>query len=188
MKKLALIVLVLELAVCGCGNNTRTTNVTTSTSGNWEAQLSGTLGPSGQQLGTSQLNFVTSFNLTNTTGGTSEPLDIIGFGFFNASECFSNNLNTQTETGSATLNTAGSGQVTGGLSFTVNSTSIPGNVLTLSSPDGLTGTSNGTSTTTGTLSNGIVVGTWTMTSASDPNCNGSGSFLMCQGNDTCVAP
>ena len=109
MKKLALIVLALELAVCGCGNNTRTTNVTTSTSGNWEAQLNGTLGPSGQQLGPSQLNFVTSFNLTSTTGGASEPLDIIGFGFFNASECFATGLNDETETGSATLNTAGSG-------------------------------------------------------------------------------
>jgi hypothetical protein len=62
-----------------------------------------------------------------------------------------------------------------------------GNVLTLTGD--LTGTSNGTTSTTGTLSNGVVVGTWTLTGgAGDPSCTGNGDFLMCQGNNTCTAP
>ncbi|MGA2099940.1 MAG: hypothetical protein ABSG34_02500 [Candidatus Sulfotelmatobacter sp.] len=180
MKKLALMVLVLELAVCGCGNNTRSTTVTTSTSGNWEAQMIGGMGPG--------LNFVTSFTVTSTTGFTPQPLDITGFGFFNEGACFSTGNDAETETGTATLNTAGSGAVTGGLTFTVNSTTIPGNVLTLTSVNGLTGTSNGTTSTTGTLTNGIVVGTWSLTSTSNSSCAGSGTFIMCQGTSTCTPP
>lgn len=182
MKKLVLIVLALELAVCGCGNNTRQTTVTTSTSGNWEAQMIGGIGPA------SQLNFVTSFNVTSTTGFTPQPLDITGFGFFNDGACFTTGNDAETETGTATLNTAGSGAVTGGLTFTVNSTTIPGNVLTLTSVDGLTGTSNGTTSSTGTLSNGIVVGTWKLASSSNSSCAGSGTFIMCQGTSTCTPP
>jgi len=180
MKKLVLIVLALELAVCGCGNNTRLTTVTTSTSGNWEAQMIGGMGPG--------LNFVTSFNVTSTTGFTPQPLDITGFGFFNEGACFATGNDAETETGTATLNTAGSGAVTGGLTYTVTSTTIPGNVLTLTSVDGLTGTSNGTTSTAGTLSNGIVVGTWKLASSSNSSCNAAGTFIMCQGTSTCTPP
>jgi hypothetical protein len=182
MKKLALIVLALELAVCGCGNNTRLTTVTTTSTGNWEAQMIGGIGPA------SQLNFVTSFNVTSTTGFTPQPLDITGFGFFNDGACFATGNDAETETGTATLNTTGSGAVTGGLTFTVKSTTAPGTVLSLTSTDGLTGTSNGTTSTTGTLSNGIVVGTWSLSGSSDPDCTGSGTFIMCQGTSTCTPP
>ncbi|MGB8061910.1 MAG: hypothetical protein WCF26_08450 [Candidatus Sulfotelmatobacter sp.] len=189
MKKLALLlVLAVELAVCGCGNPPIQTVVTTSSSGNWEAQLFSNNAP------VSNLNFVTSFNITNTTGFPKEPLDITGFGFFNSGPCFDTGLTKETEVGTATLDTDNAGQVTGSFTFTITSITIPGNVLTLTtSPNGaLTGISNGTTTTTGTLSQGVVVGTWTLKS-SNPSCNNSNpnntnTFLMCQGAATCTPP
>jgi len=182
MKKLAILaMLALELAVCGCGANPPTT-VTTTTTGNWEAQLLGGTGP------TAQLNFVTSFNVTSTTGGSPQPLNITGFGFFNAGDCFALGETAQTESGVATLNTNSAGQVTGTLNLVVTSTTS-GSVLTLTG--NVTGTSNGTITTTGTLSNGVVVGNWTLTStAKNSNCTtpANATFVMCQGAATCTVP
>jgi len=177
MKKLAiLMVLALELAVCGCGTTTPTNQINTQTSGNWEVQLIGGTSEA------SKLNFVTAFSVTN-----SGPLDITGFSFFNNGACFANGVNTSTETGSATLVTGSTNQVTGTLTFTVTSTTPPGNTLTLNG--NLTGTSNGTIGTTGTLTNGIVVGKWQLTGgAGDPSCSAQGTFLMCQGTATCTAP
>lgn len=177
MKKLALVVLLaLEIAVCGCGatnNNSTTTN--TQATGNWEAQMTG---------GTDQaslLNFVTTFKVTN-----SGPLDITGFGFFNAGACFTTGTNAETVTGNASFTTASTNTVTGTLNLTITS-STNGSVLTLS-PGTLTGTSNGTTTTTGSLSNGVVVGTWTLTPGNGATgCNsGSGTYLLCQDKATCT--
>lgn len=177
MKRLAiLIVLALELAVCGCGSSSPSTQVTTTTSGNWEVLMTG---------GTEQaslLNFITAFSLTN-----SGPLDITGFGFINTGKCFTNGANQETVTGSATLNAAANGTVTGTLNMNVASVTPAGNTLKLSG--NLTGTSNGTVGTTGILSNGVVVGTWTLTGGQgDPSCTGGGTFLMCQGANTCTPP
>jgi hypothetical protein len=191
MKKLALLlVLAVEVAVCGCGNPPIKTVVTTNTSGNWEAQLFSNNAP------VSDLNFVTSFNITNGTNTTvsNEPIEITGFGFFNSGACFDTGLTAQTETGTATLNTNNAGQVTGSFTFVITSKTIPGNVLTLTtSPNGeLTGTSNGTTTTIGTLSKGVVVGTWTLkssnSSCNNSNPNNTNTFLMCQGAATCTPP
>lgn len=175
MKKLAiLIALALQIAVCACGTSPNTNPVNNTTaSGNWEAVLTG---------GTEQaslLNFVVTFNVENNG-----PLDITGFGFFNAGACFATGLNVQTYSGTANFTTGNAGTVTGTLDLTVNSTTNS-SVLTLTG--NLTGTSNATSTTTGALSNGVVVGTWTLSpGASSPGCNsGSGSFVMCQGGPTC---
>ena len=88
---------------------------------------------------------MTSFNFTSTTGGTTQPLDIIGFGFFNASECFSTGLNEQTETGSATLNTSRFWSGDGRADLYRELHLDPGKRAYLDqSPTGLTGTSNGT--------------------------------------------
>jgi hypothetical protein len=185
MKKLAiLMVLALELAVAGCGTTTPTTT-NTSTSGNWEAQLIGGTGEA------SKLNFITQFSVTN-----SGPLDFTStfpLRFFNEGACFATPVNgpTTSESGTAafTTNTA-TDQVIGTLTLTISS-SLSANQLVLTSyPNGLTGTSNGTTTTTGTLTNGVVVGTWTLTGgAGDPSCNvPQGTFLMCQGAATCTAP
>ena len=178
MKKLALAALLaVELAICGCGSSNNTSNTTnTQATGNWEAQLTG---------GTDQaalLNFVTSFTVTN-----SGPLDMTGFGFFNAGSCFATGTNAETVSGNADFTTSSTNSVTGTLDLTITS-STNGNVLKLSG--NLTGTSNGTTSTTGTLSNGVVVGTWTL-STSDPKCTGvptgATAFIMCQDKNTCTA-
>ena len=183
MRRLAILVmLALEFAICGCANNTPSTTTNTSTTGNWEAQL---INPTGGQA--SLVNFVVSFNVTN-----SGPLDITGFSFFNQGACFATGLNAQTESGTASFTTDATGHVTGTLSLTITS-STNGSVLTLTSnPDGLTGTSNATTTTAGTLSNGIVVGTWTLSpGANATGCsavteNDHATFVMCQNAATCT--
>jgi hypothetical protein len=176
MKKLALVVLLaLELAVCGCGATNNTSNVTnTQATGNWEAQLTG---------GTDQaslLSFVTAFTVTN-----SGPLDITGFAFFNQGACFATGTDAETVTGKANFTTSSTNTVTGTLNLTITS-STNGSVLTLN--DGaLTGNSNGTTTTTGSLSNGVVVGTWSLTPGTGvTGCNpGTGNYVLCQDKATC---
>src|ERR1019366_3406024 len=164
MKKLAfLIVLALEFAVGGCGSNTIAPQITnTVTSGNWEAQLTGGFNKA------SLLNFTTEFSVENTG-----PLDIKGFSFFNLGKCFAN-INGSTETGDATLITGSANQVTGTLNFKVVSVTPAGNTLTM----------------TGNLTDGVVVGTWTLTGgAGDPTCGTqSGNFVMCQGTNPCSIP
>lgn len=182
MKKLAILMLLaLELAVSGCGTSSPSTVTNTSTTGFWETQLIGGTGEA------SKLNFVTEFNVEN-----SGPLAITSFSFINAGACFANGLNGSTEAGTASFTTtSGTGQVTGQLSYTVTSVTPPGNVLTLTSPEGgLTGTSNGTTATTGTLTGGVAVGSWTLTGgAGDPSCVVlHGTFTMCQASATCTVP
>jgi hypothetical protein len=186
MKKVAfLTLLALALAVCGCGTGTPSTTVTTNTSGKWEAQLIGGIGPA------SQLNFVTAFSVTNTNGGSSQPLTVTGFSFINAGTCF---VSGETESGSAALSTNSSNQVSGSLSYTVTSGTPAGNVLTLTADPnnggGVSGTASGTPGTTGNLSNGVVWGSWTLTG---PCISGltppvRGTFIMCQGTATCTIP
>jgi hypothetical protein len=183
MKKLAMLMLLaLELAVSGCATSPNS-NPTTSTAatGFWEAHLIGGTGEA------SKLNFVTAFNVTNVG-----PLDITSFSFFNNGACFANGVGGSNETGTAAFTTkTGTGQVTGTMTYTVTSIIPAGNILTLTTPaGGLTGTSNGTTTTTGSLSNGVAVGTWTLTGAQgDPSCAVTqGTFVMCQGSNTCTVP
>ncbi len=177
MKKLAVLVLLaVEVVVCGCGaTNNTSTQVNTQATGNWEAQLTG---------GTDQaslLNFVTTFTVTN-----SGPLNVTGFGFFNSGACFATGANVATVSGSANFTTTSTNTVNGTLNLTITS-STNGSVLTLN-PGTLTGTSNGTTSTTGSLSNGVVVGTWTLTPGGGTNgCNqGSGDYILCQGKATCT--
>ncbi|HVN21539.1 MAG TPA: hypothetical protein VMU05_22325 [Dongiaceae bacterium] len=177
MKKLALVLLALALPIWGCGSspNTSTNNTSTEANGNWEAQLTG---------GTDQaalLNFVTTFSVTNTG-----PLNVTGFAFFNSGACFTTGDNAETVNGSADFTTSSTNTVTGTLNLTITS-STNGSVLTLS-PGVLTGNSNGTTTTTGTLSNGVVVGSWSLTPGSGATgCNaGTGTYILCQGKATCT--
>jgi len=185
MKKVAILVLALELAVSGCGHTSPSTITKTQATGKWEALLTGGLADA------SKLNFTAQFTVTPNTAGTAEPLDITGFGFFNNGACFATDeagVSTETEAGTATIQTnTGTNQVTGQLTFTINSLIPAGNTLTLTG--NLTGTSNGTTTTVGTLSNGVVQGTWTLAGgAGDPSCTGGGNFLMCQDASTCTPP
>jgi hypothetical protein len=175
MEKLAFVaVLALELAVCACGTSTSNTSVVNTTAnGTWEATLTG------GSANTSLLNFVTQFTVTDQG-----PITITSVAFFNVgpNACFTTGLNEENETGSANFGTNSNGTVVGTLSLTINSVNPPGNTLVLTG--NLTGTSNGTTTTTGVLSNGVVSGTWTLKGTS--GCTGNGNFLMCQGVDTCT--
>jgi hypothetical protein len=188
MNKLALVALLaLEFAVCGCGTSGSPPAFTnTEASGNWEAQLTG---------GTDQaslLNFVTTFTVTDQG-----PLSITGFGFFNAGSCFPIGIGTnfsgsspaETVAGSANFGTnVATNQVSGTLGLTITSTTN-GSVLTLAQQgSSLTGTSNGTTSTTGVLSNGVVVGNWTLTPGSGATgCNSAaGTFILCQDKASCT--
>ena len=188
MNKLALVaLLVLEFAVCGCGTSGSPPAFTnTQATGNWEGQLTG---------GTDQaslLNFVTTFTVTNNG-----PLNVTGFGFFNAGSCFPIGIGTtfagsspsEKVSGTANFGTnTATNQVTGTLGLTITSTTN-GSVLTLEQQgSSLTGTSNGTTSTTGVLSNGVVVGNWTLTPGSGAvGCNlASGNFILCQDKASCT--
>ncbi len=182
MKKLAfLILLAAELAVCGCSGGTPSTTVTTIASGTWEAELTGGTGP------VSGLSFVTSFDVTDVSG-YNEILNITGFGFINAQNCFTTGLDTDSVAGLASFNTnTGTDQVTGTMTYSVQS--ALGNSLALSGT--LNGISTGTNTVTGNLTNGVVWGTWTL--KGNPECTGgpasvTGNFIMCQGTSTCTIP
>ena len=183
MKKAAMLALLaLELAVSGCGGGSSTTSTSTSTTNNWEAQLSGGTGSA------SELSFVTGFTVADTTSGSSQPLNITGFGFINAGKCFVSGV---TETGTASLTTGSTNQVTGSVTYTVTSGTPSGNTLTLTtSPHGgVSATSSGNSTTNGTLSSGIAWGDWQLTGGQgDPSCTGTGTFIMCQNAATCTIP
>ncbi len=183
MKKLAILAAVASLMiVASCATNTATNFINTQTSGNWEARLTGGAGPA------SQLNFITSFIVVDSgpLSFTSSPYPV---SFFNAGACFGTGENVVNASGSANLTTnSGTGQVTGSMNLTVQSTTNS-SVLTLTAQPpngGVSGTSNGTVGTTGTLSNGVAWGTWSLTGAT--GCTGSGSFTMCQGQSTCTIP
>jgi len=178
MKKLALLALVaLEICLCACGNTPPTSTILTqSGSSNWEAQLTGGEGQD------SLLNFITTFSIDQNAG----TLGITAFDFINTSECFPSSVQ-QTASGSASLTTNSSLQVTGTMTFTVTA-----GTTTLTLNGNVTGTSNGTTSTTGTLSNGVVQGTWYLAS-SETGCtavpqNQAQPFLMCQGAATCTVP
>jgi hypothetical protein len=199
MRNVAFIILLaLGLAVYGCGNNPPNA-VTTNTNGNWEALLSGGTGPS------SQLDFVIDFSVSNTTGEAAQGLSITGFSFINNGLCFLTGVTATNQGGSATITTESTGQVTGSMSLTITSNAIEpaettqvGNTLQLtadsSSGGGVSGTSNGTTYTTGTLSNGVAWGVWNLssTNASNTNCGGTtpitGTFIMCQNSAACTIP
>jgi hypothetical protein len=190
MKLFAILgVLALQLAVLSCGNSVPYNTIATSTTGNWEAKL---LGGTGQAA---ELNFVVGIQLTNNFG-TLEPIVASGLGFFNSTQCFQpstvNGATSVDVNGNAEFTASSSDQVSGTLSLTITSITPPGNtlVLTASPPaGGLSGTSSGTTSTVGTLSNGVAWGTWQLTGgAGDASCAGSGTFLMCQAGVTCTIP
>jgi len=175
MKKLAFLMLLgLALLVASCGTSTTPPQTTTSAGGNWEAQLLGGTGPA------SQLSFVIAFTVTDTNGTSSQPLSITGFSFLNesAGACFQTG---QTVSGSATLTTSNTNQVTGTMNLTVVSGVPAGNTLTLS------GTTVSGTATNGTLNSGAVSGTWSLSGGAGCNVTGgvATSFTLCQNATTC---
>jgi hypothetical protein len=183
MKKVAfLALLTLAAAVSSCGTRTPTTTVENTTSGYWEAELIGGTGP------TSQLNFVTQFNVTNVNGST-EPLDITGFSFINSQSgtgaCFPS---VSGWSGSIEITVLSTNQVTGSLTYTITSSAGNQLALTTSPNGGVSGTANGTAGTIGTLSNGVAWGNWTLTGPCASAGTPQGAFIMCQNTNTCSIP
>ena len=105
--------------------------------------------------------------------------------FFNQGACFSTSPTSNSAVGDASFTTNNSGPVYGTLNR------LPRRpTATLALTGELTGRSYGTPTSTGSLSDGLLVGKWTLDpGTSAPNCNASsGTFVMCQGAATCTIP
>jgi hypothetical protein len=141
----------------GCGSST--TAVQSAAGGIWSAELLG------GEAGASGFSFITQFTLSGSN------ISITSFQFDNAGSCFPVSGGTQSGTLSVTYNSAG--VVSGTFSFTVSS---GGNTLTLTS-SAVTGNFN---TTTNTLSDGSITGSWTFQGATTACPATSGSFTMTQ--------
>jgi len=164
MKQIALI-LILTLLIPACGTNS--SYVQQAASGVWQAQL---LGGEGAASG---FSFDAQFTVTGAGGA----LTFASFQFLTSTPCFpvSGNGLSPVGTMSLTVNTT-TFQVTGSFDFTV---SANGNTLALTG--NVTGTENGV---TGTqLSNGSVLGSWTLT-GTGACASASGSFIMTQSSSS----
>ena len=183
MRKLAFLpLLALAGLITSCGSNTIQPTPTSTASGNWEAQLTGGSGPA------TGLSFLINFYFSTTNGNASGPITVNDFSFINANTCFPSISGVS---GSAQLtNNTNTNQITGTMTLTIKSASGSTLTLTANPPVGeVLGTSSG-----GTISNGAVNGTWTLTNATSGSpCIAGGisstvqpSFIMCQNATTCT--
>ncbi|MGH9513220.1 MAG: hypothetical protein ACRD2U_13895 [Terriglobales bacterium] len=116
--------------------------------GNWTASLTDPTNNTGPVFA-----FTTSF--TQMSGSS---VSVTNFKFTSENDsCFGT---AGTATGTFTLAGDFNGNVTGSFSMTIQSASPTGNTLTLSN---------------GAVTNGTVIGTWTLTG---PGCSGSGAFTL----------
>jgi hypothetical protein len=175
MKKLAFAALLaLAIALCSCGSGTNTPVKTTGAGGIWEAQLYGGTGQA------ALLDFTSQFSVGASGGTTSSgTLDITSFHFINSNSCFPVSISTTEgnsgESGSATLVTSASNQVTGSLTYNVAAGSDT-LLLTTTASSGLPGGQVTGMSVNSALQNGVVTGNWTVSGS----CSGSGTFVMCQ--------
>ena len=163
MKEVA-IFLLLALMLNGCSSSP---SVQAAASGGWQAELSGGAGPA------SGLSFVTQFSV-----GGNGALSVSNFQFLTQIDggCFPVTV-TATPTGTLSITYNAAGQVTGTFSFMVVS---GGNTLTLTSTS-VTGTYNPNTSTP--LTNGMIIGNWTVTGGT--GCNDvSGTFTMAETGST----
>jgi hypothetical protein len=164
--------LLVAFALVSCGSSTNSNlspqQAESATGGIWSAEIVGGEGT------ISGFSFITQFTLTDTGS-----LNVNYFQFLNPesgpSACFP--ANGGTEAGTITLsNVNGSTfQVNGTFKFTVQAN---GNTLTLN------GVLTGTATTTDTLTDGSVTGTWSVTGASNCTDTKGGTFTMTQSTTT----
>jgi hypothetical protein len=117
--------------------------------GNWSATLTDSGG------GATVFNFVTALAV-NSDGS----LSVVNFTFNSSGPCF---VSGQSATGSVTLSGNFNGNVTGSFQLNVQSTGSLNSVLTLN----------------GTVSGGVITGTWTLTGGI--GCTGNGAFTMTRG-------
>ena len=118
--------------------------------GSWTATLMNT-------EGTPTFAFQTTF----TQGGGSN-LNVVNFSFTTPGNCFASQQTT--ETGSFSLTGNFSGNVSGAFNMTIATTGAEKDILTLQ----------------GTVNNGQITGTWTVTGTL-ASCTGNGNFTMTAG-------
>jgi len=148
MKEVAILLLTI-LILNGCSStNTNASAAAATASGSWQAEMSGGAGDA------SGLSFITAFS-----ADASGNMTITNFQFLTEGPCF---VSGQSETGKLIVTTNSNNVVTGTLTFTVNSGTPAGNVLTLN------GTESGTT----------ITGTWQLTGSND--CTSAGTFTMTQ--------
>jgi hypothetical protein len=160
MREVAILLLV-ALMLNGCGSTTPT--VQSASGGIWQSAM---LGGDGTASG---FSFITQFTVAN-----SGAITVSHFQFLTQVDggCFPVTNEDPTGTLTASYNTAD--QVVPPFTFTFTVVS-GGNTLTLTGTS-MTGLLN---TTTDTLSNGVITGTWTVTGGTGCN-NISGTFTMTQ--------
>ena len=160
MKEVAILLLV-ALMLNGCGSTTPT--VQSASGGIWQSAMLGGEGPA------SGLSFITQFTVAN-----SGAISVSNFQFLNSipGGCFLVIGEDPSGILLASYNTAD--QVVPPFTFTFTVVS-GGNTLTLTGTS-MTGQLN---TTTDTLSNGVIMGNWTVTGGTGCN-NVSGTFTMTQ--------
>jgi len=115
--------------------------------GSWTATLMNT-------EGTPAFAFQTSF-----TQGSGSNLNVVNFSFTTSGNCFASQQTT--ETGSFSLTGNFNGNVSGAFAMTIETTGSEKDILTLQ----------------GTVNNGKITGTWTLTGTL-ASCTGNGNFTM----------
>jgi hypothetical protein len=118
--------------------------------GNWTAALTDT-------NGTPALAFTTSF-----MEGSGSNLNVVNFSFTTSGSCFGSQQTT--ETGSFGLGGNFNGNVEGTFAMTIQTTGVEKDILTLQ----------------GTVGNGKITGTWSLTGTL-ASCTGNGNFTMTPG-------
>ena len=114
--------------------------------GSWTATLM-------NATGTPTFAFATSF-----TQSSGSDLNVVNFTFTTPGNCFESQQTT--ETGSFSLSGDFNGHVSGNFAMTIKTTGASDDVLTLQ----------------GTVQNGKITGTWTLTGST--SCTGNGNFTM----------
>jgi len=156
--------LLLTLGIAGCGSTP--TTVTTGTGELWQSAMSGGIGDS------SGFSFITEFTVASNGA-----LTISNFQLVNTDSCFGGADVSEDGTLKLTFNSAGT--VTGTFSFTL--TSAAGDKVTLTSTT-ITGTYDDTNDV---LTDGSIIGTWTLLPGSDSKCvKASGPFTMTETTGT----
>ncbi|MGA8867142.1 MAG: hypothetical protein WB510_09245 [Candidatus Sulfotelmatobacter sp.] len=142
MKK-AVMLVAMGMMLAGCGSNSHATG---NINGNWAATLNSS--------GTEMFAFTTllTVNADGSLGSNNFVLTV------DNTPC---GFPTTTESGMFTLQGNFSGQVSGSFQYTIKTTGVEVNTLTLN----------------GTVSNGQITGNWTLSGATE-GCSGSGTFTM----------
>lgn len=189
MKKLAfLALLAIAALISSCGSHTIQPIPTSTTSGNWQAQLVGGIPPA------TGLSFLINFYFSTQNGNGAGPITVNDpISFLNTNSCFQGVIAGASGTAQLVNNT-NTGQITGNMTLTITGAGPSGQTVLTLTANPPSGGVLGTASSSGTMSNGVVTGTWTMTNpgSSTNGCSTTSTsapptFIMCQNAATCSA-